>query len=256
MKNNRVNFLNKITTATAVSMIICITIGCILFVLLCTRTGAFSPYISELKWKNAPAETEYIDILAKLDNDDYTEFSEPPKWYIDKTTYANGDCSSDYIRLPIDENSEIAKLNDNGYVSLASHYKYTEALIIYGSKYQTDTEWSDMLPQLEFKDIWDKQTDLPTLYKKYGNFKAAYVSENGEVLGITDDFDVTYDPSKSYTMIANGDELTFLISDDSPVLKALFYVICIIILVLITTLIVVSIIYLIKMNINKHTTNK
>lgn len=88
----------------------------------------------------------------------------------------------EYEEISLTPESAITKLNDGGYVSLSLHCK--------GVRGFKTSESSSQLVLTE-----EREFNIKELYKRYGNFKAAYVGENG-------------DPSK---FSANGEKLTLTI---------------------------------------------
>lgn len=202
----------------------------------------FDPYYVELEWNNAPENTAYIDILVKMDTDDknYVDFTSPPKKLIEKYI-ENGNSKFRYENLPIDMDSEIAKINDNGWISLSLHHKSSGGIVIYdtavlcldcycdkdGLKMESDRTYYDIL----------------TISKEYGGFKCAYVDKNGNVLGITEKSGKDYSTSEPYALIADGNNADFRIFGASP----LFIAILIIAIVGIPILVVLLIIYIIRL---------
>ncbi len=182
----------------------------------------FSP--SDLSWsrykpfihtRNEPDGTAYVDILVKMDasSEDYTEFNElqkPPKRLvrINEVTEAveseTGERSTQTRREPVYEevvltpDSGIAKFNDGGYVSLSLHCKGVRGFQI--------NDYSTQLILTEQREF-----DIEELYKRYENFKAAYVDENGEVLKVTDRACVQHDPDISSRFSTRGEELNLTI---------------------------------------------
>lgn len=153
-------------------------------------------YYAEIEFTNAPEGTAYMDILVKMDESDenYTEFTCPPRYK--KNDYLE----TEYKYLQIDKDSEIATLNDDGYISLSLHYKDAEFMTVNKVAGYRST----------FSLLYDPQTkvDFWELRSVYGDFKAAYVDENGNVLGITGVAEITYERYTAYEFMADGDDLT------------------------------------------------
>ncbi len=168
--------------------------------------GDFEPRIT---YENAPENTAYVDILVKLpeSSENYVDFA---KWkyypqrlvdyhylvteaVVDEngnvTTRTHGDPILEDISITPD--SEIARLNDDGYVSLSVHYKSCEGF----------SDYAHLL-------LSEKMT-IGEITRRYGKFKAAYVDENGSVLGITETSHTRYDPKKPSSFSADGDTLIF-----------------------------------------------
>lgn len=180
----------------------------------------FDPYMPELEWSNAPENTAYIDILVKMDTDDenYVDFTVPPKRMTERYI-ENGTTKYRYENLPIDENSEIAQFNGDGWVSLSLHHKGSGGIAI----------WTN--PVLCLDCCYDKDglkeksdrtyCDIRKISKDYGRFKCAYVDENGNVLGITGKSGKSYNTSEPYAVIADGDNVTLRIFGMSPIAEIL-----------------------------------
>lgn len=164
----------------------------------------FDPCIVDMGYSTVPEGTEYVDILVKMpkDSSEYRSFNVKPrriqKGYLDeegKTVY-------EYTDISIDEQSEIAKYDNDGYISLTVHSSYVRMLTInsngIGGNYKKAMQTLELYSGTGIEDI----------YKKYGSFKAAYVGKYGEVLKVTDSFDTEYDNADSYAFIINGDRLT------------------------------------------------
>ncbi|MDE7364489.1 MAG: hypothetical protein K2N27_06340 [Ruminococcus sp.] len=174
----------------------------------------------DLEWSNAPENTAYIDILVKMntDDEDYVDFTSPPEKLIETYIDENGTTQYKYEDLSIDKNSGIAGLNDNGWVSLSLHNKYSDSITIKNT-YQA---------YFYIKYISSEENeDIKSISKKYGSFKCAYVDENGNVLGITGKSKKSYSMSEPYAIIADSDDVNFRIFDMPPfvnmILIALIY---------------------------------
>ncbi|MDE6732515.1 MAG: hypothetical protein K2J77_06530 [Oscillospiraceae bacterium] len=193
----------------------------VLIILLCNTLSwhDFGDYNPSIKYENAPENTAYVDILVRLpeSSEDYVDFAEWESYplrivgYHDPVTEAvideNGNVTSRTRVEPILEaisitpDSEIAKLNADGYVSLSVHYAGSKGVLRldhYGS-------------------------EITTIKKRYGSFKAAYVDENGNVLGITKASRTRYNPKKPSSFSADGDTLIFTKWDGSPLQYFLIY---------------------------------
>ena len=141
-----------------------------------------------IKFENAPENTAYVDILVKLpeSSKDYVDFAEwdnPPQTLVG------------YEDIAITPDSEIAKLNDDGYVSLSVHYRNSKGFS------KTGIQLDDAI------------TDIN---ERFGKFKAAYVDNCGNVLNITKASRTRFDPKNPSGFILNGDALTFRRSSLSP----------------------------------------
>lgn len=170
----------------------------------------------ELKFNNAPEGTAYIDPLVKLGESDehYAYFTSPPQFLVN--THSEYDNTEDWEfgYLNVTEESQIARLRRDGFVSLSLHYtphanvqfnaKKESYLVFYGA------EVSD---------------NINEIFEKYGGLRAAYVDENGNVLGVTDRAVRVYDNTLPSTLIADGSTLTLVVNGlpawQSAVLSAL-----------------------------------
>lgn len=140
-----------------------------------------------ISFKNAPQNTAYVDLLIKIDADDprLAPYDLSPKVYrAQKKEDGHG---YDYEPMNINENSEIALLNDDGYVSFIMHGFGGDDITVY--------EDGDII--------------IYSPHGLHGDFKAAYVDENGNVLKITEPAKQGYNGSGHYTLSANGDRAAF-----------------------------------------------
>lgn len=170
----------------------------------------------ELKFNNAPEGTAYIDPLVKLGESDehYAYFTSPPQMLMPiHSEYDEGE-DWEFQYLNVTEESEIARLRRDGFVSLSLHYtphvnvqfnaKKESYLVFYGA------EASD---------------NINEIFEKYGGLRAAYVDENGNVIGVTDRAVRVYDNTLPSTLIADGSTLTLVVNGlpawQSAVLSAL-----------------------------------
>ena len=152
------------------------------------RGEEFDDRVPSIDFENVPENTAYVDILVKLpessaDYVDFAEWDSPPQ------------ALAGYEDIMITPDSEIAKLNDNGYVSLSVHYR--------GCMGFSETG------QLLLND------DIITVSKRYGQFKAAYADSSGNVLDITKVSRTRFDPKEPSGFIVSGDKLTFTKSSPS-----------------------------------------
>ena len=171
----------------------------------------FDSFRADVSWADAPEGTAYLDILIRLPKDDpgYTAFNSPPRrilgGYLDKDENA----VYEYESLNIGESSEIASYSEGGYVSLACHYRGLRLMTINGN--DKDGYYKQVKQELSlYRDSrFDFYPDITELYEKYGDFKAAYVDENGKVLSVTSECEVIYNAHEPYALVAEGDKLTF-----------------------------------------------
>lgn len=159
----------------------------------------FAPDIIHICADNVPENTAYIDILVPLDKDSsyYTDFRNPPLWYVE---------NDENKPLLIDEDSQIAKYNDNGYCSLSIHTKYVKTTESYTS-------------------VICLNDTVDNIYEKFKDFKAVYVDENGNILKITDTFSVEYSSKDPYAFIVNDNNLTLRIYGSSPLAEVQIFII-------------------------------
>ncbi|MBD5114931.1 MAG: hypothetical protein HDT46_06955 [Ruminococcaceae bacterium] len=214
-----------------------------LILFLCIPTSKiyaldFDPYRFMLGFENAPEGTVYIDVLIKMDTDDenYVLFTVPPKRLL-REYIENGNTQWEYENLNIDSDSEIAKFNSDGYISMSLHYRYVSELEILDNKNSLDNIYENV-PSLLKLDGGEKVEELN---KRYGDFKAAYVDENGKVLGITVVSRTKYNHKGGYGIFGNGDHLTFQIFGFSPLTKFMIIAVPLAVFALIIYLIVKAI---------------
>lgn len=159
--------------------------------------GGNTLHMPELVFENAPEGTAYIDPLVRLDalDDYYTVFATPP--YKAVTVYYDDSDIPDYELLGIDMSSEIAQYHEDGYVSLSFHYGLSGGVAF----------WSNDKMFLEFLS-WTNENRIDRIYERCGGFRAAYVDENGNVLGVTEPAVLVYDDTKNTAFLADGSSLT------------------------------------------------
>ncbi len=117
----------------------------------------------------APAGTAYIDLLGRMtpDSEHYTGFNdEGVPLFSDK----KGD---------ITPASPIALYDTEGYMSLPLHFKGLTVTV------DTDGSGNFLSEHITVTGNGDI-SDAAAVYRKFGRFRAAYVSAKGEVLGVTD----------------------------------------------------------------------
>lgn len=209
---------------------------CVLFVQLFSMTGELSDTYCEplINIENAPEGTAYLDILVKMKptSDNYVDFAEwemPPKiltgWseeaYIEQGRDGNEHTKTKlepiWKELNITPDSEIARYNDNGYVSLSVHLKGCKGFYYYAFQSK----------EIVNRLVWDGLRGdlyLTKLIKQYGKFKAAYVGENGEVLGVTGKSSVRYKHFDQCEFSASGNKLALTIFGD-PTWKIVLFLI-------------------------------
>lgn len=156
---------------------------------------------AEMYFTNAPEGTVYMDILV------------PFVWYSGNFTQAQDfTIHSESKHVVIDKNSEIANYAKDGYVSLSAHTNYVNNisfykdgemhLILYGNRGHDHPDTND--------NRYD--VDVHYLKRHFKKIKAAYIDEKGNVLGVTDTYEVRYDSSKEHTFEADGSKLTLIMN--------------------------------------------
>lgn len=169
----------------------------------------------ELKYENAPENTAYIDVLIDMDTNDknYVEFTSAPKLHIGKYD-ENGELQYKDEDMIIDKDSEIAKFNENGYISLSLHFFDCQSNIIEHREDKRKSESDTVISISTRQDIklgTKVFTNIKKLHDEYGDFKVAYVDENGKVLQVTETCNVSEDSHGPNTIKANGDKLELIL---------------------------------------------
>ncbi|MCR5539336.1 MAG: hypothetical protein K6F71_00665 [Ruminococcus sp.] len=182
-----------------------------------------SKFDIKIGYRNAPEGTVYVDVLGKIDSSDetYTDFNVAPQ-EIENGNSTKYDYLTDGEPLDIDENSEIARYNEDGYMSLSIHS--TDVRL-----YDLDGDGCDRLIL-----NWNGSD----FYKKYGKYKLAYVGEHGEVLGVTKKASHSYDPNESNSVFADGDKATYSEEAESPAFYAA--VTTIVLTILLTVIVIIA----------------
>ena len=184
-----------------------------------------------IEYENAPKETAYVDILVQMNREDpaYVDFTQPPQHFVREYTDENGAWQCEYVNLPITEESEIAKWNENGYVSLTLHHKAVEAL-------RTGKNDSLNIDGYFLEDI----------YKRYGIVRVAYVDDEGNVLKVTDKSKKKYMGWQADHLVVNGDSVVFQIGEEAPWMVGLFCILALAIPLYTIYLIIKFLIFLYK----------
>lgn len=215
-----------------ICIILSLTLMCLFFCcpLTCFALD-FDPRQIHLEYQNAPNGTAYIDVLARISetDDSWTAFNVAPSRLVDKSN-VSGNTEFIYETLNINENSDIAKYNEDGFVSLTIHSKeIKEFQILKAYGYEADLLILDC-----FAD---------DLYEKYDNFKIAYVNKNGNILKVIGVVDRDYSASESYALIVNDDKAVYRSFGTSPVIGILIFIIPV---VFFTFIVILSIFLIIK----------
>lgn len=161
-----------------------ITLICFIIMPVTAHAWSCDDYRLFLESKNSPEGTFYVDLLVKMDNtnENWTDFTRQPQ-------KVEGEMITD---IPIGADSDIAKYNEDGFVSFAFHSTQVKDL-----RFERDLVYMDL--KCEAQEVFDTNT-----------IKAAYVDENGKILDITDialSDQALYTP---YTLRANGHNATLL----------------------------------------------
>ncbi len=148
----------------------------------------YDPAEAHLTYTGAPEGTVYMDILVKMDKDDpyYTEYTYPPQ-------YGPGDT------LPISSDSEICQYNTDGYISLSLHHIKAPPMTV--------VQEGETI--FKMNSVADESCDFIDMSIEYGNFRAAYVDGEGNVLGVTNESVTEYSMDTPYGLEADGDSLIF-----------------------------------------------
>ncbi|MDE6733646.1 MAG: hypothetical protein K2J77_12340 [Oscillospiraceae bacterium] len=157
----------------------------------------------ELKFNNAPEGTVYIDPLVKLGESDehYAYFTSPPQMLVPRHTEYDAGEDWEFQYLNVTEESEIARLRRDGFVSLSLHYAPHVNV-----QFNADKDTYLVFYGAEATD------NINEVFERYGGLRAAYVDENGKVLGVTDRAVRVYDNTLPSTLIADGSTLTLVVN--------------------------------------------
>lgn len=160
-------------------------------------------YYPELKFNNAPEGTAYIDPLVRLGESDehYVAFTSPPQIIVSVQTEYDNSEDWEFRYLNITEESEIARLRRDGFVSLSLHYA-PRANVQFNAEKES---------YLVFNGA-EESHNINEIFEKYGGLRAAYVDESGSVLGVTDRAVRVYDNTLPGTLIADGSTLTLIVN--------------------------------------------
>ena len=177
-----------------------------------------------LNYENAPEGTAYIDVLAQIESDSefYSDFNAVPKREIEVKTV---DHEAVYETLEIDENSQIATYCEDGFVSLSLHSTEVTEVILFPESTHNYHSYN-----YRFRGQFVISCYAEDLYIQYKPFKIAYVSENGEILQITEPtkgevytrsspFEQGGEP---WTFKSNGTEAYYITPYNSPTSSVLY----------------------------------
>ena len=192
-----------------------------------------------LSFENAPEGTEFIEILVPIAQcpKHMTEFHE----YIIKrrnTYYKSVDVivtdqygrskteqHSEKIKeetkdIAITEDSEIAQYRKDGYISLCAYTDMVISIGSYSNFYNGVTEDSEANLLLagsysaQKKNSKNSDVDIYYLESEFSDMKAAYIDKDGNILGVTDKYEVDKHASR-YSLRADGNKLILGFDDYS-----------------------------------------
>ena len=148
-----------------------------------------------------PPGTAYIDLLGKIspESEYYTTFNESAAISVSDGT--------DTKAIVIDASSPVVSYNEDGYMSLSAHFRYFSSISVTG---MGSEEMFSILP-VSGKD----EMNIAAFYKKFGRFRAAYVSASGEILGVTDTAQSVLTNEEIYKMKLDGTTAVFEFHSDS-----------------------------------------
>ena len=149
-------------------------------------------------------DCEYIEILMQLseDSEDYTAYNE-----------------ANMKKYSFDTKELSEYHDDDGYISLSAHTDgVVETTLNVNTYDDTKAEKNNGI----YLQIADKKpaslADINALKNKFEKFKAAYIDEKGNVLGVTDEFEVTY-ADEQYAFKAEGSKLTLVMNNYTETVK-------------------------------------
>ena len=202
-KKDRTQIKDKVKTLTLFFWISLPFIFCIAMFMGMIRHGDTNQSIVNLYAVDPPSGTCYVDVLIKMTSDDeyYTDFNEPPKIRTDNLDKV------EFEYLLINADSEIAKYNQDGYMSASIHLIDANM-----EKYEFQSN-AEPCSSLYFDN---NNIDSEWLDKKYREAKIAYVDEKGNILGVSGKSKKDWDWDKGYAFVADGKKLTYVIWGHSP----------------------------------------
>jgi len=182
-----------------------------------------------LEINNAPEGTAMIEILVPAahagdslcETQDFTVKKETSRYktvqrYYNLTDKENQD-------IVIGKDSEIAQYNDDdGYFSICAHTDSVKEIKLYVSTYDDDeskTERKCLLYLQDSAKSGKPSVDIKELEKMFGKFKAAYIDEKGNILGVTEVFEVAY-ADEDYAFKADGNKLTLVMNNYAETVKS------------------------------------
>ena len=211
-----------------------------------------------LEINNAPEGTAMIEILVPAahagdslcETQDFTVKKETSRYktvqrYYNLTDKENQD-------IVIGKDSEIAQYNDDdGYFSICAHTDSVKEIKLYVSTYDDDESKTERKCLLYLQDSAKNgkpSVDIKELEKMFGKFKAAYIDEKGNILGVTEVFEVAY-ADEDYAFKADGNKLTLVMNNYAETVKSTLLVnfgfpVIIFIAVLVTVFIVALVLFI------------
>ena len=140
----------------------------VIFILTFTLTGCHSMYCIDIKVDKDFMDGKMIDILIPIDEND--------EKYLDGKTYFFGafkDKKPEYVY-----NTEIYRYNADGYRSMICHYPLSDYRI------------SESDGQTVFEVYLNGTYEFKNLCEKYKTFKIAVIDSDGEILNVSDEYDL------------------------------------------------------------------
>lgn len=187
---------------------------------------------AELQLNNAPEGTKYIDILVPISRARfYYNGTHDIKLTFIKRLDTKNNYKKETIEKTISKDSEIATYIDkDGFVSLTAHTDLVKGVVSYGI-FHDEKEFNDAQDTYGYELCFSgsdfyykslskserfahnyKSWEIKDVRNTFKEFKAAYIDENGKVLGVTGEFEVKKDQDSQHAFIADGDKLTLVIN--------------------------------------------
>ncbi len=178
---------------------------------------------------NAPEGTTMIEILVPSSNAsdllcEKQDFTVKMKISRYKTTQGHYDLADKEEKdTVISKDSEIAKYTDeDGFVSISARTNYVRKIMLYLNTYDNDDRKTERKCLLYLRDSAENgkpSEDIGELESRFGKFKAAYINEKGDILGVTDEFEVV-DADEQYAFKADGNKLTLVMNNYAETVKS------------------------------------
>ncbi len=179
---------------------------------------------ASLDIKNAPEGTATIEILVPSASDadclcETRDFTVKKIIYHTSGGTVNGyrysqPADKEYKDIVISKDSEIAAYTDeDGYFSLSAHTDGALETVLNVIVYDDSRTEKNNGRYLQIVDNNAASlADIEDLKNRFGKFKAAYIDEKGNILSVTDEFEVAYDDGQ-YAFKADGNKLTLVMNN-------------------------------------------